>query len=70
MIRVIKNELKNLHYMGMNPILYYQRKQNFPGTKNSQLVQMVNSSLTQFGFIQNDQGVAQNANSVVNYGNF
>lgn len=52
--------------MLMRPVVMYNRKQNFP-TNESSSAKIVDGSMTQFGYIQNDQSVTQNANSVVNY---
>jgi len=66
MLKVITREVNNAKHMMQRPILAWNRKQQWPSSEASS-IKLVNDGLTQFGYLQNDQGVTQNANSVVNY---
>ena len=66
MLQVILREFKNAQHNIMRPMLSYNRKKNWP-TQDISSAKMMSSSFTQLGYLQNDQGVYQNSNSVVNY---
>ena len=69
MLKVLEREVKHSYSMMQRPCVMWQRKKNWP-TKEASGINMVNPSLTTFGFAQNDSDVNQNAAQIVNFVDF
>lgn len=69
MLKVLEREAKHQYFMLQRPLVLWQRRKNWP-VKEATGINMVNPSLTTFGFAQNDSDVNQNAKQIVNFIDF